>query len=65
MFCGEVSLNNNNCLKDVNSDEESSSDNELTTIGKDNEELIFNPYNNNNLENTRDFSWLFGTIGKR
>ena len=50
MFCGEVSLNNNNCLKDVNSDEESSSDNELTTISKDNEELIFNPYNNNNLE---------------
>ena len=22
-------------------------------------------HNNNNLENTRDFSWLFGTIGKR
>ena len=55
MFCGEVILNNNNCLKDVNSDEESNSDNELTTIGNlklDNEELIFNPYNCNNNEIT-------------
>jgi dsRNA-specific ribonuclease len=55
MFCGEVTLNNNNCLKDVNSDEESNSDNELTTIGNlklDNEELIFNPYNCNNNEIT-------------
>ena len=55
MFCGEVSLNNNNCLKDINSDEESNSDNELTTLGNlklDNEELIFNPYNSNNLEIT-------------
>jgi dsRNA-specific ribonuclease len=55
MFCGEVTLNNNNCLKDVNSDEESNSDNELTTIGSlklDNEELIFNPYNCNNNEIT-------------
>jgi len=55
MFCGEVTLNNNNCLKDINSDEESNSDNELTTIGNlklDNEELIFNPYNCNNNEIT-------------
>jgi len=55
MFCGEVTLNNNNCLKDVNSDEESNSDNELTTIGNlklDNEELIFNPFNSNNNEIT-------------
>jgi dsRNA-specific ribonuclease len=55
MFCGEVILNNNNCLKDVNSDEESNSDNELTTIGNlklDNEELIFNPFNSNNNEIT-------------
>jgi dsRNA-specific ribonuclease len=55
MFCGEVSLNNNNCLKDINSDEESNSDSELTTLGNlklDNEELIFNPYNSNNLEIT-------------
>jgi dsRNA-specific ribonuclease len=53
MFSGNVTLNNNNCLKDVNSDEESNSDNELTTIGNlklDNEELIFNPYNSNNIE---------------
>jgi dsRNA-specific ribonuclease len=55
MFCGEVILNNNNCLKDVNSDEESNSDNELTTIGNlklDSEELIFNPFNSNNNEIT-------------
>jgi dsRNA-specific ribonuclease len=55
MFCGEVTLNNNNCLKDINSDEESNSDNELTTIGNiklDNEDLIFNPYNCNNNEVT-------------
>lgn len=55
MFCGEVTLTNNNCLKDINSDEESNSDNELTTLGNiklDNEELIFNPYNSNNLEIT-------------
>jgi len=55
MFCGEVTLNNNNCLKDVNSDEESNSDNELTTIGNlklDSEELIFNPFNSNNNEIT-------------
>jgi dsRNA-specific ribonuclease len=55
MFCGNVSLNNNNCLKDINSDEESNSDNELTTIDNlklDNEELIFNPYNSNNNEIT-------------
>jgi dsRNA-specific ribonuclease len=54
MFCGEVKLNNNNCLKDVNSDEESNSDNELQTnidnLKLDNEELIFNPYNSNNNE---------------
>jgi dsRNA-specific ribonuclease len=53
MSCGNVTLNNNNCLKDVNSDEESNSDNELTTITNlklDNEELIFNPYNSNNNE---------------
>ena len=50
MFCGEVSLNNNNCLKDINSDEESNSDNELATVSTSNlniEELIFNPYNSN------------------
>jgi dsRNA-specific ribonuclease len=55
MFCGNVTLNNNNCLKDINSDEESNSDNELTTINNlklDNEELIFNPYNSNNNEIT-------------
>jgi dsRNA-specific ribonuclease len=55
MSCGNVSLNNNNCLKDINSDEESNSDNELTTITNlklDNEELIFNPYNSNNNEIT-------------
>jgi dsRNA-specific ribonuclease len=55
MFCGEVILNNNNCLKDVNSDEESNSDNELITIGSlklDSEELIFNPFNSNNNEIT-------------
>ena len=55
MFCGEVILNNNNCLKDVNSDEESNSDNELTTISNlklDSEELIFNPFNSNNNEIT-------------
>jgi dsRNA-specific ribonuclease len=55
MFCGNVSLNNNNCLKDINSDEESNSDNDLTTLDNiklDSEELIFNPYNNNNLEIT-------------
>ena len=56
MFCGEVTLNNNNCLKDVNSDSESNSDNELQTnvsnLKLDNEELIFNPYNSNNLEIT-------------
>jgi len=55
MFCGNVTLNNNNCLKDVNSDEESNSDNELTTITNlklDSEELIFNPYNSNNNEIT-------------
>ena len=53
MFCGEVKLNSNNCLKDINSDEESNSDNELTSITNlklDNEELIFNPYNSNNTE---------------
>ena len=50
MFCGEVNLNNNNCLKDINSDNESNSDNELTTLSKDNEELIFNPFNSNNNE---------------
>jgi dsRNA-specific ribonuclease len=53
MFCGEVKLNSNNCLKDINSDEESNSDNELTSITNlklDNEELIFNPYNSNNSE---------------
>ena len=55
MFCGNVTLNNNNCLKDVNSDEESNSDNELTTITNlklDSEELIFNPYNSSNNEIT-------------
>jgi len=55
MFCGQVTLNNNNCLKDVNSDEESNSDNELTPIGAsifNIEELIFNPYNSNNNEIT-------------
>jgi len=55
MFCGNVTLNNNNCLKDINSDEESNSDNELTTITNlklDSEELIFNPYNSNNNEIT-------------
>jgi dsRNA-specific ribonuclease len=55
MSCGNVSLNNNNCLKDINSDEESNSDNELTTITNlklDSEELIFNPYNSNNNEIT-------------
>ena len=56
MFCGEVILNSNNCLKDVNSDSESNSDNELQTnvsnLKLDNEELIFNPYNSNNLEIT-------------
>ena len=55
MFCGEVSLNNNNCLKDINSDEESNSDNELATVSTSNlniEELIFNPYNSNNNEVT-------------
>jgi dsRNA-specific ribonuclease len=55
MFCGEVSLNNNNCLKDINSDEESNSDNELGTVSTSNfniEELIFNPYNSNNNEVT-------------
>ena len=56
MFCGEVTLNSNNCLKDVNSDSESNSDNELQTnvsnLKMDNEELIFNPYNSNNLEVT-------------
>ena len=50
MFSSNVNLNSNNCLKDVNSDNESNSDNELTTLSKDNEELIFNPYNSNNLE---------------
>jgi len=55
MFCGNVTLNKNNCLKDVNSDEESNSDNELTTITNlklDSEELIFNPYNSSNNEIT-------------
>jgi len=55
MSCGNVTLNNNNCLKDINSDEESNSDNELTTITNlklDSEELIFNPYNSNNNEIT-------------
>jgi dsRNA-specific ribonuclease len=55
MFCSEVSLNNNNCLKDINSDEESNSDNELATVSTSNfniDELIFNPYNSNNIEIT-------------
>ena len=55
MFCGEVNLNNNNCLKDINSDEESNSDNELATVSTSNfniDELIFNPYNTNNNEIT-------------
>ena len=55
MFCGEVNLNNNKCLKDINSDEESNSDNELATVSTSNfniDELIFNPYNSNNNEIT-------------
>jgi ribonuclease-3 len=55
MFSGNVSLNNNNCLKDVNSDSESNSDNELATVSTSNlniEELIFNPFNSANIEIT-------------
>jgi ribonuclease-3 len=55
MFCGNINLNNNNCLKDVNSDSESNSDNELTTVSNlklDNEEVLFNPFNSANIEIT-------------
>ena len=55
MFCGNVSLNNNNCLKDVNSDSESNSDNELATLSNlklDSDEVLFNPFNSINIEIT-------------
>lgn len=47
-----VNLNSNNCLKDVNSEDSSSdSDNETHTM-KNNEEVLFNPFNTSNQEIT-------------
>jgi len=67
MFCGNINLNNNNCLKDVNSDSESNSDNELTTVSNlklDNEEVLFNPFNSANIEiNSANIQELLSNYG--
>ena len=48
-----INLNSNNCLKDINSEDDSSSDsdNETNTM-KTNEEVLFNPFNTSNQEIT-------------
>ena len=63
-----VNLNNNNCLKDNNSEDSSSdSDNETNTM-KYNDEVLFNPFNTSNQEitsaNVQELLSKYGIVTK-
>ena len=64
-----VNLNSNNCLKDINSEEDSSSDSDNEThIIKNNEEVLFNPFNTSNQEitsaNVQELLSKYGIVTK-
>jgi dsRNA-specific ribonuclease len=68
MLTNDVILNNNNCLKDVNSEDDSSdSDNGLNII-RPNEDVLFNPFNINNQEinssNVQELLSKYGIVAK-
>ena len=68
MLTGVVNLNNNKCLKDINSDDDSSdSDNGLNNM-KINDEVLFNPFNANNQEiviaNVQQLLSNYGIVAK-
>ena len=64
-----VNLNSNNCLKDINSEDDSSSDSDNgMPIIKTNEDMLFNPFNSNNQEitciNVQELLSKYGIVAK-
>jgi len=63
-----VNLTANNCLQDNNSDDSSSDSDNETNVMKNNEELLFNPFNTSNQEitnaNVQELLLKYGIVAK-